>query len=84
MSVPVTQLPPLHALDLPDPGPPRPAALHDGTPVWLVTRYHDARQVLTDPRFRRTPAAAPGGASDGHDGGALPPAPVAGTGRAAR
>ncbi|MFD8596786.1 cytochrome P450 [Kitasatospora sp. NPDC059646] len=69
MSVPLTQLPPLHALDLPDPGPPRPTTLRDGTPAWLVTRYHDARQVLTDPRFRRTrpPGGAGGGGAAGED-----------------
>ncbi|MCL6671721.1 cytochrome P450 [Streptomyces panaciradicis] len=44
---------PMHRLDLPETGPPRPAALATGTPVWLVTRYADVRQVLMDPRFDR-------------------------------
>ncbi|MFD8307391.1 cytochrome P450 [Streptomyces sp. NPDC059690] len=44
---------PMHRIDLPEAGPPRPAALATGTPVWLVTRYADVRQVLMDPRFDR-------------------------------
>ncbi|MER8010599.1 cytochrome P450 [Streptomyces sp. NPDC094149] len=44
---------PMHRVDLPEAGPPRPAALGTGTPVWLVTRYADVRQVLMDPRFDR-------------------------------
>jgi cytochrome P450 len=31
----------------------------DGTLAWLVTRYADVRQVLTDPRFSRAAAAGP-------------------------
>ena len=45
---------PMHRIDLPEPGPPRPATLATGTPVWLVTRYADVRQVLMDPRFNRS------------------------------
>ncbi|MFE6865885.1 cytochrome P450 [Kitasatospora sp. NPDC057692] len=52
-------LPPLHCLRLLDPGPPRLAALPTGTPVWLVTRHPDVRQVLTDPRLGRAPLFAP-------------------------
>ncbi|KIQ64751.1 hypothetical protein TR51_11350 [Kitasatospora griseola] len=58
-------LPPLHALDLPAAAPPHWCTLRDGTSAWVVTRYQDVRQVLTDPRFVRAedgapdPAAAP-------------------------
>ncbi|GAA2492571.1 cytochrome P450 [Streptomyces longisporus] len=45
---------PMHRIDLPEPGPPRPLTLATGTPVWLVTRYADVRQVLMDPRFNRS------------------------------
>ncbi|MEV0502789.1 cytochrome P450, partial [Streptomyces spectabilis] len=31
-----------------------------GRPMWLVTRYEDVRQVLTDPRFHNNPASVPG------------------------
>jgi len=50
---------PLHCLRHAEPGPPRPAALPSGTPVWLVTRHADVRQVLTDPRLGRAPLYAP-------------------------
>ncbi|MHC3467257.1 cytochrome P450 [Streptomyces sp. 7R007] len=50
---------PMHRIDLPEPGPPRPATLATGTPVWLVTRYADVRQVLMDPRFDRRSLRAP-------------------------
>ncbi len=53
-------LPPLHCLRLLEPGPPRLAALPTGTPVWLVSRHADVRQVLTDPRLGRAPLYAPG------------------------
>jgi cytochrome P450 len=33
--------------------------LPDGKTAWLVTRYHDVRQVLIDPRFSRAGAASP-------------------------
>ncbi|MER7703958.1 cytochrome P450 [Kitasatospora sp. NPDC097605] len=52
-------LPPLHCLRLLEPGPPRLAALPTGTPVWLVSRHTDVRQVLTDPRLGRAPLYAP-------------------------
>ncbi|MBO1416586.1 cytochrome P450 [Streptomyces sp. FH025] len=52
-------LPPLHCLRHLDPGPPRLAALPTGTPVWLVSRHADVRQVLTDPRLGRAPLYAP-------------------------
>ncbi|OKJ09186.1 cytochrome P450 [Kitasatospora sp. CB01950] len=53
MPAPIAQLPPLHALALPEAAPPRRGVLRDGTSAWLVTGYHDVRQVLTDPRFVR-------------------------------
>jgi cytochrome P450 len=46
-------LPPMHRVTFPEPGPPRPGTLATGTPVWLVTRHAEARQVLMDPRFDR-------------------------------
>lgn len=46
-------LPPMHRISLPEPGPPRLGTLATGTPVWLVTRYAEVRQVLMDPRFDR-------------------------------
>ncbi|MFH8385716.1 cytochrome P450 [Kitasatospora sp. NPDC018058] len=52
-------LPPLHCLRHLEPGPPRLAALPTGTPVWLVSRHADVRQVLTDPRMGRAPLYAP-------------------------
>ncbi|MGW2371840.1 MULTISPECIES: cytochrome P450 [Kitasatospora] len=52
-------LPPMHCLRHLEPGPPRLAALPTGTPVWLVSRHADVRQVLTDPRLGRAPLYAP-------------------------
>ncbi|MFF9641157.1 cytochrome P450 [Kitasatospora aureofaciens] len=52
-------LPPMHCLRHLDPGPPRLAALPTGTPVWVVSRHADVRQVLTDPRLGRAPLYAP-------------------------
>ncbi|MER5353542.1 cytochrome P450 [Kitasatospora sp. NPDC002551] len=52
-------LPPLHCLRLLAPGPPRLAALPTGTPVWLISRHAEVRQVLTDPRLGRAPLYAP-------------------------
>jgi cytochrome P450 len=46
-------------VESPVPGPPRLTELPNGTPVWLVTRYDDVHQVLTDPRFGRSPVHAP-------------------------
>ncbi|MFC9327074.1 cytochrome P450 [Kitasatospora sp. NPDC057015] len=50
---------PLHCLRHAEPGPPRLAALPTGTPVWLVSRHADVRQVLTDPRLNRALLYAP-------------------------
>ncbi|MGW1179231.1 cytochrome P450 [Kitasatospora sp. NPDC002543] len=50
---------PLHRIAFQASGPPRFTELPDGTPVWLVTRYDDVRQVLTDARFGRSPLHAP-------------------------
>ncbi|MFI9366658.1 cytochrome P450 [Kitasatospora sp. NPDC053057] len=47
-------LPPLHRLPVTPAQPPHPTTLPDGTAAWLVTRYHDVRQVLGDPRLTRT------------------------------
>jgi cytochrome P450 len=46
---------PLHPLydGLQVKGPPRPARLADRHPVWVVTRYRDARTVLSHPGVRR-------------------------------
>ncbi|MFG2847658.1 cytochrome P450 [Kitasatospora sp. NPDC048296] len=55
----IAPLPPLHCLRHLEPGPPRLAALPTGTPVWLVSRHADVRQVLTDPRLGRAPLYAP-------------------------
>lgn len=44
---------PMHRIAFPESGPPRPGTLATGTPVWLVTRYAEVRQVLMDPRFDR-------------------------------
>ncbi|WP_316525707.1 cytochrome P450 [Kitasatospora brasiliensis] len=52
-------LPPMHCLRQLEPGPPRLAALPTGTPVWLVSRHADVRQVLTDPRLGRATLFAP-------------------------
>ncbi|WP_051971261.1 cytochrome P450 [Kitasatospora azatica] len=40
-------------------GPPMLTALRTGTPVWLVRRHADVRQVLTDPRLNRAHLYAP-------------------------
>ncbi|SCD93103.1 cytochrome P450 [Streptomyces sp. OspMP-M43] len=45
---------PLHRMRLPAPGRPKRTELPNGTPIWLVTRYDDVRQLLTDSRFRRS------------------------------
>ncbi|MFF4611785.1 cytochrome P450 [Streptomyces albidoflavus] len=49
----VPPLAPLHRRDPAEPGPPRPCTLPDGSPGWLVDRYADVRQVLSDSRFGR-------------------------------
>ncbi|MER5641041.1 cytochrome P450 [Kitasatospora sp. NPDC002227] len=53
MAVHDSTLLPLHRRKDADPGPPCPTELPNGAPAWLVTRYHDVRQVLTDERFSR-------------------------------
>ncbi|MGW6289014.1 cytochrome P450 [Streptomyces sp. NPDC055107] len=50
---------PMHRLFFEEPGPPRLAELPDGGPAWLVSRYEDVRQVLSDPRFGRARLYAP-------------------------
>lgn len=50
---------PMHRLHFDVPGPPRPAELPGGAPAWLVSRYADVRQVLSDPRFGRALLYAP-------------------------
>ncbi|MFF1295741.1 MULTISPECIES: cytochrome P450 [unclassified Streptomyces] len=50
---------PMHRISLPEHGPPRLGTLATGTPVWLVTRYAEVRQVLMDPRFDRSSLHAP-------------------------
>ncbi|GHH00755.1 cytochrome P450 [Streptomyces lanatus] len=50
---------PMHRISLPEPGPPRLGTLATGTPVWLVTRYAEVRQVLMSPRFDRSSLHAP-------------------------
>jgi len=50
---------PLHCLRHAEPGPPRLAALPTGTPVWLVTRHADVRQMLADPKLGRATLYAP-------------------------
>ncbi|MFF2697179.1 cytochrome P450 [Streptomyces cyaneofuscatus] len=47
-------LAPLHRLHFEEPGPPRLGELPGGAPAWLVSRYADVRQVLSDPRFGRS------------------------------
>lgn len=49
----VPPLAPLHRRAPAEPGPPRPCTLPDGSPGWLVDRYADVRQVLSDSRFGR-------------------------------
>jgi cytochrome P450 len=44
----------MHQVTFPASGPPRPATLATGTPVWLISRYADVRQVLMDSRFDRS------------------------------
>lgn len=60
MSVHEPALMPLHRLKTTDPAPPQRTELPDGTPAWLVTRYHEVRQVLSDQRFSRALLFAPG------------------------
>jgi cytochrome P450 len=54
---------PLHCRQAMQPGPPQLTNLLTGTPVYLVRRHAEVRQVLTDPRFGRatlfTPDAPP-------------------------
>ncbi|MDH6131007.1 cytochrome P450 [Kitasatospora sp. MAA4] len=50
---------PMHCLQFTTPGPPVLATLVTGTPVWVVRRHADVRQVLTDPRLNRTSLYGP-------------------------
>ncbi|MFD3817585.1 cytochrome P450 [Streptomyces rubiginosohelvolus] len=50
---------PMHRLRFEAPGPPCRTELPGGTPAWLVSRYADVRQVLSDPRFGRARLYAP-------------------------
>ncbi|MFD6201652.1 cytochrome P450 [Streptomyces rubiginosohelvolus] len=50
---------PMHRLYFEAPGPPCRTELPGGTPAWLVSRYADVRQVLSDPRFGRARLYAP-------------------------
>ncbi|MFF4473505.1 cytochrome P450 [Streptomyces sp. NPDC001599] len=50
--------------------PVHPVAGPDGTTAWLVTRYDDVRQALSDPRFSLDKRNS----TDGYTGFALPPA----------
>ncbi|MEO3975590.1 cytochrome P450 [Streptomyces sp. CAU 1734] len=45
---------PLHRAITGEPGPPTLTELPDGTRAWLVSRHHDVRMVLSDPRFGRS------------------------------
>ncbi|MFI1884792.1 cytochrome P450 [Streptomyces jumonjinensis] len=45
---------PLHRTVVGEVGPPRLVTLPDGSPAWLVSRYPEVRQVLSDARFRRS------------------------------
>lgn len=56
-------LAPLHRMEFDVPGPPRLTELPDGSPAWLVSRYPDVRQVLSDSRFGRSELYAPDGPS---------------------
>ncbi|MFI7086145.1 cytochrome P450 [Streptomyces anulatus] len=51
---------PMHRLFFEECGPPRPAELPGGGSAWLVSRYEDVRQVLSDPRFGRAQLYVPG------------------------
>ncbi|MFF8880701.1 cytochrome P450 [Streptomyces flaveolus] len=50
---------PMHCIRFAEPGPPRPAEMPNGAPIWLITRHSDVRQVLTDPAFDRASLYAP-------------------------
>ncbi|WP_179889073.1 cytochrome P450 [Streptomyces sp. f51] len=54
---------PMHRLHFEAPGPPCRTELPGGTPAWLVSRYADVRQVLSDPRFGRARLYAPDAAA---------------------
>ncbi|MCC9307432.1 cytochrome P450 [Kitasatospora sp. RB6PN24] len=57
-AAPTEALIPLHCRQAARPGPPELTTLLTGTPVYLVRRHADVRQVLTDPRLGRAPLYA--------------------------
>ncbi|MFE9421347.1 cytochrome P450 [Kitasatospora sp. NPDC006697] len=59
-AAPAEPLIPLHCLRAMEPAPPTLTTLRTGTPVYLVRRHADVRQVLTDPRLDRAGLFAPG------------------------
>lgn len=62
-SGPEPRLAPLHRMEFGAPGLPRLTELPDGSPAWLVSRYPDVRQVLSDSRFGRAELYAADGPS---------------------
>lgn len=56
-----SSLAPMHCTRVKEPlGPPFLTELGTGTPVWVVQRHEDVRQLLTDPRLNRAHLYAPG------------------------
>ncbi|MDH6140516.1 cytochrome P450 [Kitasatospora sp. GP30] len=58
-AAPTEALIPLHCRQAMQAGPPELTTLLTGTPVYLVRRHADVRQVLTDPRLDRATLYAP-------------------------